>query len=452
VSSLGVDVGRQKALAFAGLGAVAVGIAFVASRWPLIALGAAVAVVAVAIVLQQLTAAVALLAASFFFTNYLSKGAGVLTVDKAIGGLAVAAWLLDWALGRRDLVTVRHLWIIGGMIVWIGVSLTVARNESDALTTALRYLLFFILFFLVVQTIQGDRRRAEILVTAVVLAATVAAIIGLAAFLTHKVTRANGPLQDPNDFGFLLGTTVPLALFRLKWSRSTAAKVAFGLQLVVIFAAILATFSRSTLLGLTVAGLWAVITRRLMLRWGLTILLSIAVIAGIGFLYKPQVVLNAFDQKTFIADTNVSTRFFLWNIAVKEFASAPLTGVGPGNYQVRLQEFGSSPPNANLGTLTTHNAYLNVLAETGAPGLLLFLGFLVYSWVYLRRRFPDDPRTDALQGSIAAGFIVAVVGAMFLTEQFYPPFWFLSAIGVSLAVGPPAQATAAALVKARRPE
>ena len=31
------------------------------------------------------------------------------------------------------------------------------------------------------------------------------------------------------------------------------------------------------------------------------------------------------------------------------------------------------------------------------------------------------------------GFIVACVGALFLTEQYYPPLWFLPAIGASLA-------------------
>ncbi len=450
MSGFSVRTDRAKVAVFVLLAGVAIGIAFVASRWPLVALGVAVAVVAVAVVIRELTAAVALLAASFFFTNYLAKGAGVLTIDKAIGGLAVAAWLLDWALGRRDLVTVRHLWVIGGLLVWIGVSLTVARNESDALTTALRYVLFFILFFLVIQTIQGDRRRADVLVTVVVLAATVAAVIGLAAFLAHKVTRANGPLQDPNDFGFLLGTTVPLAIYRLRWSSTRFMKLLFAVPLALIFAAILATFSRSALLGLAAAGLWAILTRRLMLRWGLTILFVILVIAGLGFLLKPQVVLNAFNEKAFIADTNVSTRLLLWDIALKEFASAPVTGVGPGNYQVRLQEFGPSPPNANLGTLTTHNAYLNILAEMGAPGLLLFVAFLGMSWYYLRRRFPDDLRKDALQGSIAAGFIVAVVGAMFLTEQFYPPFWFLSALGISLAVGPPSKTAAVPAVEPRR--
>ena len=57
------------------------------------------------------------------------------------------------------------------------------------------------------------------------------------------------------------------------------------------------------------------------------------------------------------------------------------------------------------------------------------------SWARLRRRMPGDPLADALQGALATGFVVAIVGAMFLTEQFYSPLWLLAGLGVSLSQG-----------------
>jgi hypothetical protein len=42
-----------------------------------------------------------------------------------------------------------------------------------------------------------------------------------------------------------------------------------------------------------------------------------------------------------------------------------------------------------------------------------------------------------MQGALAAGFVVAVVGSLFLTEQYYPPLWFLPAIAASLASSRP---------------
>ena len=69
----------------------------------------------------------------------------------------------------------------------------------------------------------------------------------------------------------------------------------------------------------------------------------------------------------------------------------------------------------------------------GAVGLALFLGYLALSWADLRRRFPDDVQRDQLQGAMAAGFAIACVGALFLAEQYYPPLWFLPALGASMA-------------------
>ena len=66
-------------------------------------------------------------------------------------------------------------------------------------------------------------------------------------------------------------------------------------------------------------------------------------------------------------------------------------------------------------------------------GLALFLGYLALSWADLRRRFPADERRDQLQAALASGFIVACIGALFLTEQYYPPLWFLPALAACLA-------------------
>jgi O-antigen ligase len=88
---------------------------------------------------------------------------------------------------------------------------------------------------------------------------------------------------------------------------------------------------------------------------------------------------------------------------------------------------------------TTHNAYLNVLAELGIVGTSMFVGFLIVSWRSLRQRFPAQPELDLLMGALAAGFVVALVGSLFMTEQFYPPLWFLAALGALLVSGQPGQ-------------
>ena len=185
----------------------------------------------------------------------------------AVGGAKSAAG----SSGRRK------LWALAGFLLWTAVSIGVAVSEKTALQTSLRYLIFATLFFLVVQTVRGDRRQADVLIHVVVAAAAVASVIALVAFFSHHVVQASGPLKDPNDFGFILASTLPLAVYELRWGVGVGQGNCGALALALILVCTFATFSRSALTGLAIATLWAVLTRRLRLRW---VLAAAACLAG----------------------------------------------------------------------------------------------------------------------------------------------------------------------------
>jgi hypothetical protein len=134
----------------------------------------------------------------------------------------------------------------------------------------------------------------------------------------------------------------------------------------------------------------------------------------------------------------VDVRLGYYRVELNEWTHYPITGVGPGNFVYRFYEYAPAvketlPFPSNVLTISGEEAYLVILAEQGAVGLALFLGYLALSWADLRRRFPDDERSDQLQAATAAGFVVACIGALFLAEQYYPPLWFLAALGASMA-------------------
>lgn len=433
---------RSALLAGAVILVVALTAAIATGSWavPTIAVLATAAVVGV--ILCRLDVAVAVLAGGFFFNNYLAHGAGLVTVDKVIGALAVMAWALEWAVNRRPVLTTRGLWLLCAFLLWIGVSIGGARSEKAALVTSLRYVIFATLYFLVLQAVRGDRRRADILVRVMVAAAAVASVVGLAGFFGHHVTRASGPLKDPNDFGFILASSVPLVVYQVRWAATRWGKAICGLALVSILVCTLATFSRSALTGLALATLWALATRRIRLRWLIGVAAGLAAVAGGTFVVAPQVIHTALGQKAHVAGENVDVRFAYYRVEVTEWSHYPITGVGPGNFVHRFYQFApeakvSLPYPSNVLTISGEEAYLVILAEQGAVGLALFLGYLAVSWADLRRRFPGDQRRDQLQAATAFGFIVACIGALFLAEQYYPPLWFLPALGASLAGGWP---------------
>jgi len=422
--------------------ALAVVAAVLVGRCTLFTVAAIAAIAVLGLILSRLDIAVAILAADFFFSAYLSHGAGLFTVDKGVGIIAVAAWVLDWAVKRRSILTAPQLWLIIAFLLWTTVSLCFAVSIKAGLVILLRYLTFSTMFFLALQTVRGERRKADVLIKVLIAAAVVASVIGLAAFFSHRVFRASGPIQDPNDFAFILGSSTPLAIYLIRWGATWWSKLMWSVALAIILGCTLATFSRSALTGLAVACLWLLAARRLRLRWLLGTISLVALVAGVAFLLAPQIVGAAFHQKTHVALTNVNVRLGYYRVELNEWEHYPITGVGPGNFVYRFYQYApavkESPPYPfDILGISGEEAYLVILAEQGAVGLALFLGYLAWSWADLRRRFPDDKRSDQLQAALAAGFVVACVGALFLTEQYYPPLWFLAAVGASLARGRP---------------
>jgi O-antigen ligase len=414
--------------------------AAVVGRWPLYLAGAIVVILTIGLLLCRLELAVAVLAAGFFFNAYLTTGVGILTLDKAIGALAVGAWALDWAVNRRPLLTSRGLSVLCAFLLWTAVSFAGAVDNSAALVTYVRYVTFGVLYFLILQTVRGDRRRADIIVAVVIFAAAVASVVGLFAFFVHHLPRASGPISDPNDFGFILGSSLPLALYLVRWASTWRTKTLCAGAVILILGCTLATFSRSALVGLAAAAVWAFATRRLKLRWLAAVVACLLILVGVAVLAAPQIIQLDFGQKAHIATTNVDVRLGYYRVELNEWRHYPITGVGPGNFVYRFYQYAptageSLPFPSNVLTISGEEAYLVILAEQGAVGLALFLGYLAVSWADLRRRCHEDRRRDELQGALAACFIVACVGALFLAEQYYPPLWFVPAMGASMATG-----------------
>ena len=211
---------RSRVLAGAVMLAAASAVGVVLANWLVLVLAGLAAIAVIVVLLCRLDLVVALLAADFFFNAYLNHGAGIITIDKVIGALAVAAWLLDWVLNRRPILVNRQLWVLGAFLAWTAISIAGAISEKAALVTSLRYLIFITLYFLVIQMVRGERRRADVLLRVILVAAVAASIIGLVAFFSHHVTRASGPITDPNDFGFILASSVPLAIYQARWAAT----------------------------------------------------------------------------------------------------------------------------------------------------------------------------------------------------------------------------------------
>ncbi len=167
------------------------------------------------------------------------------------------------------------------------------------------------------------------------------------------------------------------------------------------------------------------------------LLAALVLAAGAGLVMARN---HAREGLWFPSDGSMVLRYNGWFGAAQMFRDHPVTGVGPGNYALSNAEYWTPFEQRwyalkGMKNAHAHNEYLEAAAETGLPGLFLFLCLILWPLVAglrlaARAPTPDHRRVgllcavaacvvavDALFGfnlhtPVAAGFFFFVSGAL----------------------------------------
>lgn len=349
---------------------------------------------------------------------------GTLSLTKVVGLLAFASFFLNAAMTRRRLVLDASQAIVLAILAIALISSLQARDVSSGLTTSLRYASFAILFLIVTQ-FAGQPRALRRIAWTLSAAATVAAGLGLFYYFSGAFFVATLPFANPNDYAFMLATTLPLTFWLVRSSRNPPVAL---IMAAVIAGATLLSFSRGALLGLAAWGAWAIVSSR---RRLLTIVAAVAIV-GTSFVLAvwsdPARFETGLQLKETVATQNVQTRIDAWRGALNLIGDSPVLGVGPGNFRLHFFEATGRPPGTE-NLFVVHNAYLDVAAELGLTAAFLFLGYVLMQLTRaarMRRERFHEPQ--GLAGALQGALIVAAVSALTLSEQYFAPFWLLGAM------------------------
>jgi len=426
-----IEAARPDGLELAGLlglagaaGALALG----ALERPTAALVLVLGGAAVLLFLLRTDLALLLVVAAAPLEGAFSSGPAGISVTKLTGGLCFASFAFSLARGRRKLVFERGQAIVLGILALALVSSLQAHETSAALTTTSRYASFAIVYVIFTQ-LGHDRVLQRRIAWTLAIASSVAAGLGLHEYLSGKQELATLPHVNQNDFAFLLATSLPLMFFLLTGPKLLRPLVLASIGLVS--AATLLSLSRGALVGIGAGFLLFVITDRRRVR----VTLAAGVLATIGTIAviqsNPQRFHQALLLKSQVAQQNVSTRFGAWGAASRLAADHPLLGVGPGNFQFYYNRLTGQP----VGTFTltvAHNALLDVGAELGLVAMFLLAVYLALAFVRLtaclERGYGDPGFVRALRISLA----IAIVSSMFLSEQYFLPFWLLGGLTAAI--------------------
>lgn len=240
---------------------------------------------------------------------------------------------------------------------------------------------------------------------------------------------------NPNDLGAIALLQLSMAVTLLETEPKGWVRWCAVLGVILIPMLILMTQSRGVFLGLLVFVAITLVGQRrrlrLLVRLGVIALLLAAVVPA-GVWDRVGTLRHATSTTTLDevdgAEGSARQRYEIWRVAGKIIRDHPVTGVGLGAYKPNHEQYALQPefnPTAQGGR-DTHSLYLNVLAETGYPGLLLYLGMVLTVFIAAertRRRCRGVLDTAARQLLVLeAGLVAFLAAATFGSLPYLPHF------------------------------
>ena len=436
----------ERSLVVVGLAAAAVAVAVGLALAIDIRLGVALAlaVVVTPLALLDLPAVIGLWAAVTMFSR--APGFGLAT--SGVGLLIVGAWIAHLRADRASIraalrLHARFLGLLALLLAWLTISLAWSRDQALA-TSALRD--WYVNAAALVILLTSVRTSRDVLVVAGglmlgVLAALCLALAGIDLAPAQPAPglapdgRLAGVLGDPN---FMAALFVPVLVLcagirgvvdkRARWLLIPAA--------LLLLVGLAMTQSRGGVLAALTAFAAAVVFMRGRRAAVLAIGAAALLTAAVYFSANPAVL----ERLQAIGQDRGNGREDLWLVARRMSEDQPVTGVGLANFTVRSREYVRRPGALRYVELVVerphevHNTYLQMLAETGVVGLLLFLALAWTAVTSALRAGCTFERTGrrrlaVASRSVAVASIGLLAAAVFLSLQANATVWVLLALG-----------------------
>ena len=300
---------------------------------------------------------------------------------------------------------------------WAAVSQLWAENSGEALAAALRLGLNAVLFLIIFTAVRTPTQAIGF-AGAFVAGASVNALYGvlLAPSVPETASRLSSSIINPNELATILVAALVLSfgLAAALKDQPLARLGALGAG-ALCTAGIFLTGSRGGLVSLAVcAAAFLVVGARWRGRF-LLVVLAVA-LAGVGYfnyVASPEI-------RSHVSAVGSGTgRLDLWTVAWRMVEQEPLQGVGAGNFPVSSVHYLLQPGAIERSDYivgapkVAHNTYLELWAELGLVGLILFIFVAVFCLTSALKAARSFARQgDARMEILARALFVALAGVL----------------------------------------
>jgi len=367
---------------------------------------------------------------------------GLLSLSKVLTAVMLVIFLARIAVGRARLHIFRD-WALpfALLIIWSIVSLLWSFNRSGAVWAIVSWASLIALQGLIYTLFVDDAGAVVTAIHGYLIAMTAYGLLaiysvalqpssqfataitgarGLPGVADLGVGRFFGFYADPNSVAFMLGYGIFFAIALMNVGRSSCHReiprtILLSMACIMVVALVV-TFSRAGLASFAV-GLAFLVRKR---ASDARIWLFLAVAAAIAYLFRPAIMARFGALQI----TGYGSRLPELRLGLREFAAAPLTGIGLSSFRPKLRSEG-------MGSVPViHNTYLRFLVELGLPGFLILVWFCMALFRRYRRNTNQVNEAASsllywLNAGFGASFLATGVWALFLGASSFNPLWIL---------------------------
>lgn len=322
--------------------------------------------------------------------------------------------------------------------LWIMLSIPLSVYPGSSFKFLAEHYWKFVLFYCLIVAYGSSRDSLGKMVWAVIFAVSIFAIAAVGGEGSSRFSLIEA--YDANENAMLFVIAIPLVFWKIVELKGWKSLFMVGIFILLVVG-IMETKSRGGFLGLTVVTLVSLFQYKKFRKIGilrivavLALLLMVMYMRG-GSEYTERIA-SIFDQEQNYNYTAEQGRIQVWMRGVDMLLSNPVFGVGANAY---IAADGLLYENTGGRFQAAHNSFVQVGAELGFPGLILFCYMIWKSIRYLQaivsRHSPVNSKASSFLPTTYS-FIGAWVGYLvcgaFLSAAYTSVFYLL--LGLSYAL------------------
>lgn len=371
-------------------------------------------------------------------------------ITRTLAFITLFSWVLKMIITReiRIVKTPQNWLTIGFCCVVLA---TTFMDFDWSFPQFIAFSRMIILYFLVVNLITNKKQLTQVIWCFIILG-TILAVLGIyehfsgvpilqyaverEARRVHQaeIYRTSGVFGEHGDYAMYLIVIIPFIFGIIFSKRNIFVKNLLFISLALIIIAIIFSYSRAGMIAMLAVLFFFVLKLK---KKGV---IAIASFFLISLMLLPLIPSRYWEHAKTVFDTNNETirvRINLTKTAWQMILKHPLTGIGFRNFQPEFYYY--APPEA-VYTVNVEpvNLFVQVMAENGILALLLLIGLIVNSIIYLDKavsvfKSKKEEELAAISSAIKISFLGFLVGYQFLAPGAYTyNFWIL--IGLAVAI------------------